>query len=159
MRFIQASVLFNLGAICSAIACSAGRSDLQGLKTAYNYFQTSAYFFQFINDNFLHPPSVDLSRDSIIVLVGLMLAQAQEVFVEKCLSEKKSGMLICKLSNHLASSYSTVLDGMKGPTLKGQFDNVSLSLMRAKSKYFLAMAFYHRSLYAETQSECLLSFV
>ncbi|KAJ3334964.1 bck1-like resistance to osmotic shock [Kappamyces sp. JEL0680] len=82
-RVDLASVLFNMGSVCSSIAALANRGDAQGLKTAYNYFQVSAYFFQFINDNFLHPPSVDLSRDSITVLVGLMLAQAQETFVEK----------------------------------------------------------------------------
>lgn len=54
---------------------------------AYNQYQISAGIFNQINEKFLHPPSVDLSRESISFLTDMMLMQAQEVLIEKILFE------------------------------------------------------------------------
>ncbi|KAI8893979.1 BRO1-like domain-containing protein [Globomyces pollinis-pini] len=153
VAFEKASILFNLGALCTSIAASQDRSQEQGVKTAYNYLQVAAGLFQYINDNFLHPPSVDLSRDSIILLVDLCLAQSQECFIEKLLKENKSGAMIAKLANHVASLYTSVLDGTTNPALKGQFERSWLDLIKVKASHFIALANYHRSIQAEKESE------
>jgi hypothetical protein len=50
--------------------------------------------FTYINENFLHAPSTDLSRDTVKTLIAIMLAQGQEVFLEKQVADgKKSGLL------------------------------------------------------------------
>lgn len=72
VAFEKASVVFNIAATLSSIAALKDRNEIVGLKTAFNYFQASAGMFQFINDHFLHPPSVDMGRDSIKVLVGII---------------------------------------------------------------------------------------
>jgi tyrosine-protein phosphatase non-receptor type 23 len=43
--------------------------------------------FVYINDNFLHAPSTDLSKELVKYLVGITTAQAQEVFLEKVEAE------------------------------------------------------------------------
>jgi tyrosine-protein phosphatase non-receptor type 23 len=43
----------------------------------------------YINENFLHAPSTDLSREVGKFLISLILAQATEVFFEKCLDATK----------------------------------------------------------------------
>ena len=153
VAFEKASVLFNVGATCSAIGALADRSSPQGLKTAYNYFQVAAGMFQYINDNFLHPPSVDLSRDSITVIVELMLTQAQESFIEKVLSENKSGLLVSKLAMYAGNSYVSIGETMLQPSLKNQWNPNWLALLKAKSKYFMALAYLHRSIVAESNAE------
>jgi hypothetical protein len=89
---------------------------------AYNYLQASAGLFSYINENFLHAPSLDMSRESVKALVDLMLAQAQEVFIEKVLAEKKKGALVAKLAAQAAHSYNVAAEGLNHDSLKGQFD-------------------------------------
>ena len=149
IAFEKANIIFNNGAVCSSIAALADKSEPEGLKMAYNYFQLcknsyressnhqihiAAGFFQFINDNFLHPPSLDLSRDSIKCLVDLMLTQAQETFIEKCLSENKSGLLVSKLAIHVGSSYNSIVEEMANPTLQNQFHPTWIQLLKVTLK-------------------------
>lgn len=98
---------------------------------AFNYFQASAGLFSFINENFLHAPSVDMSRDSIKTLTELALAQAQECFLEKVtVVEKKKGNLASKLSTQLSFMYMNVLDGLSLESISGQFEKAWLDLIR-----------------------------
>lgn len=70
IAYEKACVIFNIAATCSSIAALQNRFDPNGLKVAFNYFQCAAGLFVYINENFLHAPSLDLSRDSIKVLVS-----------------------------------------------------------------------------------------
>lgn len=87
LAFEKASIIFLLAATLSALAAAAPRSSPDGLKRAYNHLRASAGMFVYINENFLHAPSTDLSKDVVRYLVGIASAQAQEVFVEKVESE------------------------------------------------------------------------
>jgi BRO1-like domain len=148
IAFEKASVIFNFAATLSTIAALKDRSDVNGLKMAFNFYQASAGMFQFINDHFLHPPSVDMSRDSIKVLVDLMLGQAQECLIEKMLFEKKAGSLVAKLSMHLSSVFTGVVDGLKVTALKSQMPTAWVEMFKLKQKYFYALAFYHHAIQA-----------
>jgi hypothetical protein len=131
IAFEKASVIYNLGAICSSIAALQNRYEAEGLRIAFNYFQASAGLFAFINENFLHAPSVDMSRDSIKTLTELMLAQAQECFLEKVtFVDKKMGNLASKLCAQLAFMYLNVLDGLCLESISGQFDRAWVELIR-----------------------------
>ncbi|KNE61546.1 hypothetical protein AMAG_18644 [Allomyces macrogynus ATCC 38327] len=68
LAYEKASVIFNLAAALSRWAAAP-----------------------FINDNFLPAPTRDLGRDCIRVLSDLMVAQAQELLVEKTLADLKPG--------------------------------------------------------------------
>ncbi|KAI8874891.1 hypothetical protein K501DRAFT_289596, partial [Backusella circina FSU 941] len=81
-----------------------------GRKRAFHYFQASAGMFQYINDNFLHAPSEDLSRETVNMLSELMLAQAHECFLESSIREKKKDGLIAKLASHAAWVYGNLVD-------------------------------------------------
>ncbi|KAJ1341162.1 hypothetical protein BSLG_004228 [Batrachochytrium salamandrivorans] len=153
IAYEKASVIFNIGATCSSIGALQNRFEISGLKTAFNYFQAAAGLFQYINDNFLHPPSVDMSRDSVKCLSELMLGQAQECFIEKVLVEKKRGALVAKLSAQVALIYSGVVDGFLALSLKGQFDKSWIDLIRIKSNHFQALAHYHKSIQMEMENQ------
>ena len=106
----------------SCHAANQNRAEELGVKTAFHSFQAAAGMFTYINENFLHAPSTDLSRDTVKTLINIMLAQAQEVFLEKQIADgKKSGML-AKLAAQAAMLYSQAIEGLQENSMKTVFD-------------------------------------
>lgn len=121
LAYEKASVIFNIGAILSSLAVSQPRSSPEGLKRAYNFFRQSAGMFTYINDNFLHAPSTDLSKDVINCLVTLANAQATEVFAEQVAEQKKSPALRARICNQTAHLYAAMQQDVKDFVSKGWF--------------------------------------
>ena len=152
--FEKASVLYNLAALLSNVASAASRTDQDGIKTACNYFECSAGVFQFISDNFLHAPSTDISKEFLTVLVNLMLAQAQECFVDKVLKEKKKSGMVMKLAMQCHSYYQAALDGLQiNDQLKTYCNAAWTNNIKIKSKYYLAMSQFQRALTADADGQ------
>lgn len=122
IAYEKASVLFQIAVTHSAIAASQSRSDPEGLKRAFSYFRTCAGMLTYINENFLHAPSTDLSREVVKFLINIILAQATEVFFEKCTDEKKSNALVAKIGSQAASMYTSLAEEVKEFMGKGIFD-------------------------------------
>jgi len=99
----------------------------------------------YINENFLHAPSTDLSREVIHLLIGVMMAQATEVFTDKLIDEKKSPSLVCRSANQAAAMYGGLVDEMKEFQGKGVFDRSWLYILQIKAKLFASLAQYYRS--------------
>ncbi|ORY48912.1 BRO1-domain-containing protein [Rhizoclosmatium globosum] len=153
VAYEKACVIFSLAATCGAIAGSQERNDPHALKVAFNHLQAAAGLFAYINDNFLHPPSVDLSRESVKALETLMLAQAQELFVEKCLVENKQGQLVAKLSAQAALLYGNAKDALSDDALKQQINRAWIDMAKCKQNYFESLAHYHRSIQLESEGK------
>ena len=100
----------------------------------------------YINENFLHAPSTDLSREVIKFLISVILAQGNEVFLEKCISEKKSLVLISKLASHVAYSYTSLSEEVKEFMGKGILDRNWVTVIQAKAKYFTSVTQFQRGL-------------
>ncbi|KAI1800275.1 vacuolar protein-sorting protein BRO1 [Daldinia bambusicola] len=147
LAFEKASIIFNIAAVLSCHAANQSRSEEAGLKTAYHSFQASAGMFTYINENFLHAPSSDLSRDTVKTLIQIMLAQAQEIFLEKQVADQKKVGLLAKLSSQAAYLYQQALEGVQENVNKAIFEKVWLlftqikaSLMSSNSQYYQALA-------------------
>ncbi|CUM64375.1 uncharacterized protein PRCAT00001977001 [Priceomyces carsonii] len=109
LPFEKANVLFNLGAMLSRCALrtygdslrnSSNESSENLTKETLVHLQLAAGIYDFLNENFLHAPSNDLSKQTIQFLKKLMLAQSQEIFVLKVISgdvEQTKNSLIAKL--------------------------------------------------------------
>jgi len=130
IAYEKASVLFQIAATHSAIAASQNRSDPEGLKLAFYYFRTCAGMLTYINENFLHAPSTDLSREVIKFLVGVIMAQATEVFLEKCIDEKKAPTLVAKIASQSAFMYTSLSEEVKDFMGKGIFDRNWITLIQ-----------------------------
>ena len=126
LAFEKASIIFNISAVLSCHAAHQIRSEESGLKTAYHSFQASAGMFTYINENFLHAPSADLSRDTVKTLINIMLAQAQEVFLEKQIGDQKKVGLLAKLSSQAATLYGQAIEGAQEHVNKAIFEKVWL---------------------------------
>lgn len=146
IAYEKASILFQIAATHSAIASSQSRSDPEGLKRAFYYFRTCAGMLHYINENFLHAPSTDLSRDVVKFLSSVILAQATEVFFEKCTDEKKGNALVSKVGAQAASMYATLCEEVKEFMGKGIFDRNWITLLQIKAKYFSSLSQYYRGL-------------
>ncbi|KAJ3814623.1 BRO1-domain-containing protein [Lentinula lateritia] len=146
IAFEKASILFQIASVHSSLAASQSRSDPEGIKRAFHYFRTCAGMLTYINDNFLHAPSTDLSREVIKFLVALILAQATEVFLEKSTEEKKGSGLVSKVAAQTAGMYIALTEQVKEFMGKGVFDRNWVMLIQIKAKYLSSLAQYHRSL-------------
>lgn len=140
IAFEKASVLFQIASTHSAIAASQNRSDPEGLKRSFYYFKTCAGMLTYINENFLHAPSTDLSRDVVKFLVNIILAQATEVFFEKCADEKKGAQLVSKIGAQAASMYSSLSEEVKEFMGKGIFDRNWVTMIQVCCRDTLSLA-------------------
>lgn len=144
LAYEKASIIFNISAVLSCHAANQNRHEETGLKTAYHSFQASAGMFTYINDNFLHAPSTDLSRETVKTLIHIMLAQAQEVFIEKqVVAEKKPGML-AKLTAQAAFLYAQAVEGVQDNVSRAVFERVWLVVTQIKQHHMASLAQYYQ---------------
>ncbi|KAI0593846.1 BRO1-like domain-containing protein [Biscogniauxia sp. FL1348] len=146
LAFEKASIIFNISAVLSCHAAFQTRSEEAGLKMAYHSFQASAGMFTYINENFLHAPSSDLSRETVKTLIQVMLAQAQEVFLEKQVADQKKVGLLAKLSSQAAYLYQQALEGVQENVNKAIFEKVWLLFTQIKASLLSSNAQYYQAL-------------
>lgn len=90
--------------------------------------------FTYINENFLHAPSVDLSRDTVKTLISITLAQAQEVFLEKQITDQKKVALLAKLASQAGTLYSQAIEGVQENVTKAIFEKVWLLMVQVRTR-------------------------
>ncbi|RMZ00140.1 hypothetical protein D0860_08098 [Hortaea werneckii] len=157
LAYEKASIIFNISAVLSCHAANQNRHEDTGLKTAYHSFQASAGMFTYINENFLHAPSTDLSRETVKTLISIMLAQAQEVFIEKQVFDQKKPGLLAKLAAQAAYLYAQAVEGVQDNVGRGVFERVWLMVVQIKqhhmaslAQYYQAIADYEANLYGQS---------
>ena len=102
--------------------------------------------FTYINENFLHAPSTDLSRDTIKTLITVMLAQGQEVFLEKQIADGKKVGLLAKLASQASYLYTQAAEGIQENFHRGIFDKLWVQVAQVKSHYTSSLAQYYQAL-------------
>lgn len=145
LAYEKASIIFNISAVLSCHAANQNRFDDTGLKTAYHSFQAAAGMFTYINENFLHAPSTDLSRDTVKTLIAIMLAQGQEVFLEKQVADGKKVGLLAKLASQAAYLYAQAVEGIQENVARAVFDKLWLQIAQVKAHYMSSLAQYFQA--------------
>ncbi|KAF2684578.1 vacuolar protein-sorting protein-like protein bro1 [Lentithecium fluviatile CBS 122367] len=146
LAYEKASIIFNISAVLSCHAAHQNRHEDVGLKTAYHSFQASAGMFTYINENFLHAPSTDLSRETVKTLIAIMLAQAQETFLEKQIADGKKVGLLAKLASQAAFLYTQATEGAQENVNKAIFEKVWLLVCQTKANHMASVAQYFQAL-------------
>ncbi|KAL8761336.1 MAG: hypothetical protein Q9184_002530 [Pyrenodesmia sp. 2 TL-2023] len=146
LAYEKASIIFNISAVLSCHAANQNRFEDTGLKTAYHSFQAAAGMFTYINENFLHAPSTDLSRDTIKSLISITLAQGQEVFLEKQIADGKKVGLLAKLASQAAYLYAQAAEGVQENFHRGVFDKLWVQVAQIKSHLTSSLAQYYQAL-------------
>jgi hypothetical protein len=145
LAYEKASIIFNISAVLSCHAANQNRHEDVGLKTAYHSFQASAGMFTYINENFLHAPSTDLSRETVKTLINIMLAQGQEVFIEKQIVDGKKPGLLAKLAAQAAYLYAQAVEGVQENVGKAIFERVWLLVTQIKQHHMASLAQYYQA--------------
>lgn len=148
LAYEKASIIFNIAATLSSLASSQPRmpGNADGLKRAYTALRQAAGMLSYINENFLHAPSTDMSKDVVKCLVGIILAQASEVFLEKSVEEKKGHGLISKLASQTAAAYTGLVEDTRENVTKGIFERSWSYLIQVKAKHFTSVMQYYKAL-------------
>lgn len=146
LAYEKASIIFNISAVLSCHAANQNRHEDVGLKTAYHSFQASAGMFTYINENFLHAPSTDLSRETVKTLISVMLAQGQEVFIEKQVVDNKKPGLLAKLAAQAAYLYAQAVEGVQENVSKAVFERVWLLVTQIKQHHMASLAQYYQAI-------------
>lgn len=137
LAYEKASVIFNIAATLSSLASRSSRlssanadaATSDGLKLAFLSLRQSAGMLSYINDNFLHAPSTDMSKDVVRWLIDLMIAQAHEVLWEKTVGEGKGNSLSAKLAASAADRYAKLEKDAKDWVGKGILNKSWASLV------------------------------
>ncbi|OQO05572.1 hypothetical protein B0A48_09342 [Cryoendolithus antarcticus] len=145
LAYEKASIIFNISAVLSCHAAFQNRHEDAGLKTAYHSFQASAGMFTYINENFLHAPSTDLSRETVKTLISIMLAQGQEVFIEKQVADGKKAGLLAKLASQAAYLYAQAVEGVQDNVSRAVFERVWLLFVQVKQHHVASLAQYYQA--------------
>ncbi len=130
LAYEKACVIFNSAATLASFAAHQPRAagNPEGLKRAYASYRQAAGMLAYINDNFLHAPSTDMSKDVVKALSSVMLAQASECFWEKTVEEKKAASLVAKIASFTAGLYGQAVEELRPWVTKAVFDRQWLSL-------------------------------
>ena len=102
------------------------------MTRAFYYFRKCAGILSYIKENFLCALSTDLSREVLQFLIGLVLAQATEVFLEKAMDSQKSAT-VSKIAAQAAGMYTSLNEEVKEFVGKGIFDENWVTLIQASS--------------------------
>jgi len=148
--FELANILFNLAVLYCQLAVSSNRESSDGLKAACNYFCQSAGVIAHIRNEILPvmrvTPPEDMDLMTLECLERLMLAQAQECFWLKAVTDNLKDATIAKLAAKLSDLYLEASDyGMKSQTISSEW----IHHMCAKHHHFAAAAQYRAA------SDCL----
>lgn len=153
LAFEKASVIFNISAVLSCHAAAQNRFEDKDLKTAYHSFQASAGMFTYINENFLHAPSTDLSRDSVKTMIHITLAQAQEIFLEKQIRDAKKPGLLAKLASQAHFLFGQAREDLDTDHARGVFNSAWLKLVQIKALHLSSLAEFYQALTDEDQNQ------
>ncbi|KAL2307074.1 hypothetical protein Nmel_000015 [Mimus melanotis] len=129
IKYEQACVLYNLGALHSMLGAMDKRVSEEGMKVSCTHFQCAAGAFTYLRDHFPHSYSVDMSHQILSLNINLMLVV--DYYKEAC----------------------RALENSETASLLGKIQKDWKKLVQMKIYYFAAVAHLHMGKQAEEQQK------
>jgi len=150
LLYEKACVLFNIAALSTQIGAAQDLSVDEGMKKAVKMFQVAAGIFSAVStpppsSSSEQKPTPDLSPESAAALASLCLAQAQEVVLQKALSDKKKDNIIAKLAKHADDLYMETGNLMQKDSVKSLWDKSWFTLMSGKQAMYSGLVQLHQA--------------
>jgi len=148
LKYELLNILYNLAALYCQLAVATNHGDVDGLKTAAGYFSHAAGVLTYMKNSILPGldipnPADDMDEATLESLIQLMLAQSQECFWMKAVTEKYKDATIAKLAARLSDLYNLAGEAaMKSEAVSSAW----IHHMSAKHHHFAAAAQYRASL-------------
>ncbi|XP_050996104.1 LOW QUALITY PROTEIN: tyrosine-protein phosphatase non-receptor type 23 [Acomys russatus] len=156
IKYEQACILYNLGALHSMLGAMDKRVSEEGMKVSCTHFQCAAGAFAYLREHFPQAFSVDMSRQVLTLNVNLMLGQAQECLLEKSMLDNRKSFLVARISAQVVDYYKEACRALENPdtaSLLGRIQKDWKKLVQMKIYYFAAVAHLHMGKQAEEQQK------
>ncbi|XP_074841345.1 tyrosine-protein phosphatase non-receptor type 23 isoform X2 [Carettochelys insculpta] len=156
IKYEQACILYNLGALHSMLGAMDKRVSEEGMKVSCTHFQCAAGAFTYLRDHFPHSYSVDMSHQILNLNINLMLGQAQECLLEKSMLDNRKSFLVARISAQVVDYYKEAcraLENSETASLLGKIQKDWKKLVQMKIYYFAAIAHLHMGKQAEEQQK------
>uniref|UniRef100_A0A8C8SWK5 Tyrosine-protein phosphatase non-receptor type 23 n=1 Tax=Pelusios castaneus TaxID=367368 RepID=A0A8C8SWK5_9SAUR len=156
IKYEQACILYNLGALHSMLGAMDKRVSEEGMKVSCTHFQCAAGAFTYLRNHFLHSYSVDMSHQILNLNINLMLGQAQECLLEKSMLDNRKSFLVARISAQVVDYYKEAcraLENSDTASLLGKIQKDWKKLVQMKIYYFAAIAHLHMGKQAEEQQK------
>uniref|UniRef100_A0A452J2S0 Tyrosine-protein phosphatase non-receptor type 23 n=1 Tax=Gopherus agassizii TaxID=38772 RepID=A0A452J2S0_9SAUR len=143
IKYEQACILYNLGALHSMLGAMDKRVSEEGMKVSCTHFQCAAGAFTYLRDHFPHSYSVDMSHQILNLNINLMLGQAQECLLEKSMLDNRKSFLVARISAQVVDYYKEAcraLENSDTASLLGKIQKDWKKLVQMKIYYFAAIA-------------------
>ncbi|GAB1603770.1 rhophilin-2-B-like isoform X1 [Argonauta hians] len=158
VSFEKGSILFNIGALYTQIACKQDRKTKNGVNGAIENFQKAAGSFQYLVKYFNNAPSMDMQLNTLQMLIKLMKAQSVECMYERLQLQRTSvGILnqvkIAKMAAKVSMMYSEAHDTISVEPVKAYVPFSWISMMLVKSQYYKSLAHFYIALALMEQND------
>ncbi|KAK3591678.1 hypothetical protein CHS0354_040598 [Potamilus streckersoni] len=110
IKFEQASILYNIGALHSILGAMDTRQSADGMKVSCTHFQCATWAFEYLRDHFgSSAMSTDMCHEILTFHIQLMLAQAQECILEKSMTDSRKSTITAKVAAQIVEFYRTTI--------------------------------------------------
>ncbi|SCV03059.1 LAME_0H07382g1_1 [Lachancea meyersii CBS 8951] len=158
VAFEKSSVLYNLAAVMTLAAKDQVESDM---KSAIGFMTRAYACFEFLSENFLNSPSVDLQADNTKFLANICHAQAQELFLLRIINGQdtaKHASLIAKLASMTSSLYEKANSFYEAssttPTSETTYGETKWkSIVLCKAHFYKSVSAYNYGIALEQQNK------
>ncbi|XP_050050183.1 tyrosine-protein phosphatase non-receptor type 23-like isoform X1 [Dermacentor andersoni] len=147
IKYEQASILYNIGALHSKLGALENRSSSEGMKIACTHFQCAAWALSQVKDLFPQPKGSDMSHDLLLFFVNIFLGQAQECILEKSMLDRRKSSITAKVAaqvvEYFRAAVSLLLAGSASSDSGSIQEIVGTKLMKLWKKILdFKMAYY-----------------
>ncbi|PNF20765.1 Programmed cell death 6-interacting protein [Cryptotermes secundus] len=150
LAYEKVCILFNIAALQSSVAAAQSIENDDGLKLAAKLFQQAAGIFSHLKGTVMlaiqQEPTPDLNPETLGALSALMLAQGQEIFVQKAIHDKMKDAVIAKLSSQCEELYVEVLKQFQKELLRPLWDKDWIPTVAGKQAAYHGLTEYYQSL-------------
>ncbi|KAF5294646.1 hypothetical protein FQA39_LY02778 [Lamprigera yunnana] len=154
LAYEKMCILFNIAALQSSVAAAQSLESDEGLKLAAKLLQQASGIFAHLKSSIMlsiqQDPTPDLNPDTLGALSSLMLAQAQEIFVQKAIHDKMKDQIIAKLASQCEDLYGECLKVFQRENLKHIWDRDWTPTVAGKQAGYHAVAEYYQSLVSKS---------
>ncbi|CAF4256660.1 unnamed protein product [Rotaria socialis] len=159
IRFEEASILYNIGAIYSRLGANETRKTHESLKNACTYFRYAAACFEKLRDQYT-PYSVDFTPALLTCQVDILLGQAHEAVLEKSFLDQRphsvNAHVAMKISDYYQMALLNLMKTEIASIVSKRFREIVIVYypewrvtLIYKSSYYLAITYYCNGLIAE----------
>lgn len=150
LEFERVCVLFNMAAMQSAVAAGTSLSTDSAQQQTAKLLQQSAGILQTLHHTVLSAvhtqPTPDLQPDALHALHRLMLAQAQEVVLYKCVKDEMKDGMVSKVAAHCEELYSDATRALSKEPSRALWEKDLLAAATAKTAIVRGVAQYYGGL-------------